>query len=96
MQLTVVVGADLTLHPWRHNSSIMLGVSLRARRDAIQVMLGCHCGPGETHLYIIVVIIITIIIITIIIVIRTTIPTNTNINNKADIWYTVMRVKTSG
>ena len=26
MQLTVVVGADWTLHPWRHNSSNVVGV----------------------------------------------------------------------
>ena len=27
MQLTVVVGADWTLHPWRHNSSNVGGVT---------------------------------------------------------------------
>ena len=27
MQLTVVVGADWTLHPWRHNSSNVRGVT---------------------------------------------------------------------
>ena len=35
IQLTVVVGADWTLHPWRHNSSNVGG---------------CHCGPGGTQL----------------------------------------------
>ena len=39
MQLAVVVGADWTLHSWRHNSS-NVGVSRRARRDRTQVMLG--------------------------------------------------------
>ena len=33
----VVVGADWTLHPWRHNN---VGVSVRAKRDTTQVMLG--------------------------------------------------------
>ena len=28
MQLTVVVGADWTLHPWRHNSSNVGGVTV--------------------------------------------------------------------
>ena len=39
MQLKVVVGADWTLH---HGvtTQVMLGVSLRARRDTTQVMLG--------------------------------------------------------
>ena len=35
----VIVGADWTLHPWRHNSS-NVGVSLRAMRDTTQLMLG--------------------------------------------------------
>ena len=45
---TVVVGADWTLHPWRHNN---VGDINAARRDTTQVMLGCHCGPGETQSY---------------------------------------------
>ena len=39
MQPTVVVEAGWTLHPWRHNSS-NVGVSLGARGDTTQVMLG--------------------------------------------------------
>ena len=59
---TVVVGADgLCTH-----GATMMGVSLRARHDTTQVMLGgvtagqarhnssnvggCHCGPGATQL----------------------------------------------
>ena len=38
MQLTVVVEADWTLHP--STTQVMLGVSLRVRRDTTQVMLG--------------------------------------------------------
>ena len=47
MQLTVGLWGGLDLHPWRHNN---VGVSLRVRRDATQVMLGCHGGPGGTQL----------------------------------------------
>ena len=38
MQLTVVVGADWTLHPWRHNSSNVGGVTaVHARHTSSNV-----------------------------------------------------------
>ena len=48
MQPTVVMGADWTLHPWRHNSS-NVGVSLRARCDTTQVMLGGDTAGQVRH-----------------------------------------------
>ena len=39
MQLTVVVGADWTLHPWRHKPSNVGGVTA-ARPDTTQVIFG--------------------------------------------------------
>ena len=49
MQLTVVVGADWTLHPWRHNSSNVGGVTVgQARHNSINVGVSLRVRRNTT------------------------------------------------
>ena len=44
MQPTVVVGADSTLHPWRHNSSNVGGVTAGRARHNLSDVGGVTAG----------------------------------------------------
>ena len=49
MQLTVVVGADWTLHPWRHNSSNVGGVTAgQARHNSSNVVVSLRARWDTT------------------------------------------------
>ena len=50
MQLTVVVGADWTLHPWRDNSSNVGGVTAGQARHNSSNVGGVTAGHGGTQL----------------------------------------------